>query len=197
MKGKLITIYGINNLGKSTQAKLLVGRINQESSKCEYLKYPLYDLEPSGLILNGYLRNNNPHGLSAREFQIIQILNRTQFQPTLKQKLESGINIVAEDYVATGIAWGVGAGVDIKFLEDLNSHLIKPDLSFYFYGNRFLDSVEENHKHETNNVLTQKVKKAHDVLAKEFGWIKINANQNIQQIRKQIWDIFKEKIRPF
>ncbi len=193
--GKLIVIYGINNLGKTTQAKILVEEIIKQGLNAEYLKYPLYNLAPSGTIINDYLRKGNSNNLSAREFQIIQILNRTQFQPILKQKLNSGINIVAEDYVGTGIAWGVGAGVNANFLSNLNSHLINPDLCFYFEGQRFLDALEKNHKHETDNELTLKVKKAHEILAKEFGWIKINANETIDEIHQKIWRIFLQKIQ--
>jgi len=54
----------------------------------EYLKYAIYDLAPSGPLLNEYLRKGNPHDLSPREFQLLQVLNRTQYQPLLQEKLE-------------------------------------------------------------------------------------------------------------
>ena len=43
-KGKLIAIYGINNLGKSTQAHLLVQELQDQGYKAQYLKYPIYDI---------------------------------------------------------------------------------------------------------------------------------------------------------
>ena len=62
-KGRFIVFYGTNNLGKSTQAKLLIERFNNLNIPFEYIKYPLYDLAPSGHILNDYLRNDNPYNL--------------------------------------------------------------------------------------------------------------------------------------
>lgn len=129
--GKLIVLYGINNLGKSTQAKLLVEKLKTEGLKAEYLKYPIYNLSPSGEILNDYLREGNFYDLHSREAQIIYALNRTQYQDILIKKLEAGIHVVAEDYKGTGIAWGLGAGVSEVFLKSINSHLIDEDLVFF------------------------------------------------------------------
>lgn len=186
--GKLIVFYGINNLGKSTQARLLVDKLQQEGYKAEYIKYPIYDLEPSGRMLNDYLREGNPLNLSAKEVQAIYALNRTQYQDELSKKLAEGINVVAEDYTGTGIAWGLGAGVGENYLKDINSHLIKEDMAILFDGERFKQSIEEGHKHENNNDLINKVRWSHLKLKEENGWIKIDANLKIEEIRGIIWD---------
>lgn len=193
-KGNFIVLYGTNNLGKSTQAKLLVNRFISAGLKAEYLKYPVYDIEPSGPILNEYLRKGNTMNLSTREAQIIYSLNRTQFEYMLMQKLDDGVNIIAEDYSGTGIAWGIGTGVNENFLRQINSHLLKEDISFLLDGERFKDAIEQNHKLETQNELTVKVRQIHLQLAREFGWHQIKANQGIPQIHSQIWDIIKQNI---
>jgi len=48
--GKFIVLYGINNLGKTTQTRILVDKLKLHGLKAEYLKYPVYDLAPSGPI---------------------------------------------------------------------------------------------------------------------------------------------------
>lgn len=191
-KGKLIVFYGTNNLGKSTQARLLVEKLKNLGLKAEYFKYPLYDLEPFGPMLSQYLRNGNPYDLSAREAQLIYVLNRTQYQKELTEKLNFGINVIAEDYVGTGIAWGVGAGIDQGFLEKINSHLIKEDLGILFEGERFKSSIEENHKHETNDEFTKKVRQIHLDLGQKFNWKTINANLSIEEISQIIEGYVKE-----
>jgi thymidylate kinase len=194
-KGKLIVFYGTNNLGKSTQAKILVDKLNSLNFLTEYLKYPLYDLAPSGKLLNDYLRNNNPHQLTAREAQIIYTLNRTQYQNELIKKLDSGINIIAEDYTGTGIAWGVGAEIEQNFLEEINNHLIKEDLAILFDGERFKNSIENNHKHEKDEEFSKRVRQIHLELGKKFNWEKINANLTIEEISQQIINIVKNIIK--
>lgn len=185
--GKLIVLYGINNLGKSTQAKLLVERMKANGYQAEYLKYPIYSLNPSGELLNDYLRNGNSHELSVKEAQLIYALNRTQYQTELIAKLKAGINIVAEDYKGTGIAWGLGAGVNENFLKKINSHLVPEDLVFLFDGERFRQAIENNHKHENNEDLMTKVRWAHLKLREEYGWLKINANKTIEEIHEELW----------
>jgi len=187
IKGLFIIFHGINNLGKSTQAKLLVEKMNQTGHQTEYLKYPIYNLKPSGTILNNYLREGNKFNLTAREAQTIYAINRTQYEPGLKSKLEQGINIVAEDYTGTGICWGIGAGVDEDYLKLINSHLLKEDLDFLFDGQRFAESTEKNHKHENDEELLEKVRQAHLKIGQENNWIIINANLTIEAIHAIIW----------
>ena len=187
MAGKLIVLYGINNLGKSTQAKLLVDRLQESGRSTTYLKYPIYELAPSGPLLNQYLRAGNPLNLSPREAQIIYALNRFQYQPELEAKLAEGEWVIAEDYTGTGLAWGWGAGVKLEFLEAINQGLRLPDLALWLDGERFMTGVEAQHKHETNNDLMAKVRDCHAQLAERYGWPKFDANQPIDTLSDQLW----------
>ncbi|MCK5413488.1 MAG: hypothetical protein KAI57_03905 [Candidatus Pacebacteria bacterium] len=193
-KGKFIVLYGINNLGKTTQAKMLVNYFNKKNIKAEYIKYAIYDLEPAGKLINEYLRNGNPRNFSPREFQILQYINKINFENILKEKLDNGISIIAEDYTGTSIAWGAGAGVDMEFLEYLYSFIYKEDLAILFDGERFTDSIEKNHKHENNSVLIDKVRQVHLVLAEKYNWKKINANETINEIHNNIVKIIEKEI---
>lgn len=193
-KAKLIVIYGINNIGKTTQAELLAEKIKENGGKADYLKYPVYDFGVAGPLLNDYLRNGNPYNLSPREYQILNVLNRTEYQSVLKSKLSAGINIIAEDYIGTGIAWGMGAGVDKDFLINLNKNLLDEDLAFLFDGKRFKEGKEKGHTHEENDELTDKVRCAHLELSKDFGWKAIDANRSINEIHQEIWKEIKKII---
>ena len=184
--GKFIVIYGINNLGKTTQAKFLVEKLNAEGRTAEYLKYPIYDLEPAGPIINEYLRGGNPHQITPRELQTLHVLNRTQYEPTFKERLTAGTTVIAEDYVGTGMAWGMGAGVDEEYLAKLNAHLLKEDIAFLFDGERFTESTEENHTHETDSALLKKVRAAHLHLAHKYDWHIINANASVEEIHQTL-----------
>lgn len=191
MRGKLIAIYGINNLGKTTQAKKLVERLVAEGHDAHYLKYPLYSFPPSGLIINGYLRNDNPHKLTAREFQIVHVLNRTQYDAALRARIDAGEWVVIEDYVGTGIAWGVGAGVDEAFLHELNSHLVREDIAILIDGERFLDGKEAGHKHEDDDAMMEKVRDVHHKLAKDEGWFMVPANGTREEVHDAVWKHIK------
>jgi len=187
--GKFIVLYGINNLGKTTQAKKLVEHIKQTGRHCEHIKYPMYNLEPTGSIINEYLRQNNPYNLNGREAQIFYSFNRFHYQPELIKKLEAGINIVAEDYVGTGIAWGVAKGADKDFLKRMNEELLAPDLAILMDGERFTAGIEKYHGHENDDELVNKARAAHLELQAEYQWPMINANQEIDKVSADIWQL--------
>lgn len=185
-KGKFIVLYGINNLGKTTQAKMLVDWLNNNGISAVYQKYPVYDLAPTGPRINSYLRDGNPERLTPLQFQQLQVDNRHDFEPILQRYLDNGIWVIGEDYVGTGIAWGVGAGIDQALLEEMNSHLLKEDFAFIFDGERFQSGIEKGHTHEQNTELTEKVRMVHQNLAQRLGWFPINARESIEEIHQTI-----------
>jgi len=193
--GKFIVLYGINNLGKTTQAKLLVKNLRMNGFKAEYVKYPIYNLAPVGKLINDYLRRGNPYKFSPREFQLLHFINKLNYEDFLKKKLTKGVNIVAEDYFGTTIAWGMGTGVDRKLLESFYPFLFREDAAFLFDGNRFIKSIEKNHKHETDDKLIRKVRKAHLMLGQKYKWQKINANLPIEVIQKIIFNKVKKILK--
>lgn len=186
-RGKFIVLLGINNLGKSTQAKLLVENLQNYGLKAEYLKYPIYDLEPTGPQINEIIRSGKKQELSEEELQEIYVQNRRDYQPELETKLSKGINIVAEDYVGTGLAWGVAKGAQLEKLLEQNEGLIKADLAILLDGERFTEAKEEKHIHEQNDELMERCRQVHLDLAKKYNWKIINANQNVDQVTQDIW----------
>lgn len=187
--GIFIALYGINNIGKSTQAAMLVHRIEKEGLSAVHKKYPFYDLHPTGPILNAYLREGNPYQLSPREFQIFQAFNRTHAERAMRGFLVNGMHVVAEDYTGTGIAWGMGAGVVKNFLIHINTHLYKEDVAILLDGDQFESGREAKHKHENDRILTSEVRHYHKVLAGEFGWTIVDANQGREAVHEKIWSI--------
>ncbi len=190
----IIGLYGINRLGKSTQANLLVERIRREWGPVEYLKFPAYTLEPTGPLINNYLRPvsgiKNPHGFTAREFQLLNVQNKKDAQNILHNLHCSG-HLVLEDYIGTALAWGMSTGIDRKLLETLHAGLLTEDIAILFEGEPFLSGTEKGHTHEENDLLTEKARQAFLSLAKEYGWTIVNANQSREKVETDIWDVIQ------
>lgn len=170
MKGKLITLYGINNIGKSTHVKLLCAHLKKLGYKAVWLKYPVKNIQPSGSFLNKTIRGKKGQKISEAELQLWFVINRFQFQPQLNELLKKGYIVVAEDYTGTGIAWGMAKGLKEKWLLNANEYLIKEDFAIMLSGKRTLKAVEKTHIHERNVALVRKSIAAHEYLAKKFGW---------------------------
>ncbi len=191
-RGNFIVIYGANNLGKSTQAKLLVARLLKLGKHTEYIKYPIYDLEPTGPQINAALRLGEK--VSDEELQRFFAQNRRDFEPALNEILDSGINIVAEDYTGTGIAWGMASGLTLAYLEEINKDLLLPDVSILLDGTRFTSGIERGHRHESDYNKWCEARHTHLVLAERYGWEIVNANQYESKVSDQIWDVAKTVI---
>lgn len=192
MKGKLIVLYGINNIGKSTQALKLVDRFEREGFQSEYVKYPVYDENPSGPFINDVLRKGKD--VSVEELQMWYTVNRFQFESKLKKMLEEGVHVIAEDYIGTGIAWGMAQGIEKQWLVEMNRFLVSEDISVYMFGERFMDGVEKNHRNEQDDELMQKAAQAHEELSRDFDWPRVDASQSIDEVHDQIWNIVKGNI---
>jgi dTMP kinase len=191
MKGKFIVIYGVNNLGKTTQANLLADELNSEGLKARYLKYPRYGVEPAGKLINEYLREGNPRDFNPRELQLLHYIDRLFNQPFLYEALRKGVNVIAEDYFGTAMAWGAANGVDTELLKYLNKFILPPDLAILLDGERFKEARESGHAHEEDEELIEKARQAHLQLAKEYGWMVIQANRSISEVRERILNYVK------
>ncbi|MBI5621891.1 hypothetical protein HY933_03445 [Candidatus Falkowbacteria bacterium] len=195
MPGKFIVIYGINNLGKSTQAKLLTEKLTSLGRTAEYVKYPIYELAPAGPLINSYLRQGNPQNFSPRELQLLHYIDRISFEPQLGGLLQAGHDVVAEDYFGTALAWGAGAGIDLDLLEHFYSFIRPEDIAILLDGQRFTEAIEQSHAHETNEALIQKVRQIHLDLAKKHGWHIIHANQPPERVADDIWKIVEPLLK--
>lgn len=195
--GRFIVIYGPNNLGKSTQISNLANRLLTVSNKVVKYKYALYDLEPTGPLINNYLRHPEllDREYTVSEMQSVWAQNRRDFQNTLVELLNYGFHVVVEDYLGTSIAWGMTFGVDRSVLEKYNSDLIIPDISINLDGERFTGSIERGHRHEdTVEDIWDKNRKIHLQLAKDYGWKLINANQTVDKVGQDIWNLVEPMI---
>lgn len=186
-----ITLYGINNVGKSTHARMLAHNLKKLGHEAIYMKYPVYDIAPSGELLNRVIRGRE-QDMTEEELQLWFVINRHQFQPTLKEYLEKGIIVVAEDYIGTALAWGAAKGADQKWLKDINKHLLEPDLNILINGQRSLHAVEAEHIHENDNELANKVRKNLLELADQQKWKKVELQERKQDTQKLILDIVKK-----
>lgn len=188
-KGKFIAIYGINGIGKTTQVELLVEYLKKQGKNASRLKYPVYDLAPEGPFIYKYLRN--PHfrkknELSTHELQKKYADNRKRYEKELKKRLNNGEWIVAEDYIGTGISWGLTWGGDLEYLEKINEKLFQADFSILMHGDRFTTAIEKDHRNEMEAERLIICKNFHNLLADRYGWIRVNANQKIKKVQADI-----------
>lgn len=188
-KGKFIAVYGTNGIGKTTQVELLIEYLKKKGKDAMRLKYPIYDLEPEGPFIYNYLRDpefRRNNELSTHRLQKKYAENRIRYEPILRDQLKKGKWVVAEDYVGTGISWGLTWGGKLDYLEDLNEDLLKPDLEILMDGPRFLSAIEKDHRNEINPERIEISRNFFFLLADRYGWIKVDAKQKVKKVHEDI-----------
>ncbi|MDP3976140.1 MAG: hypothetical protein Q8P95_04465 [bacterium] len=188
-----VVLYGINNIGKSTQIKRLRERLEAAGKTVMTVKYPIYDLEPTGPQINYYLRDREAPEISGENFQMLYIQNRLDYEPQLVQALEKHDVVLAEDYIGTGMAWGMTQGVPYEWLQGKNmKHLQrKADLEILLDGERFLLGKEDQHRNEGDNTALEQTRRNFQFLAKRYKWPTVDANQSEEQVTEDLWNIVK------
>lgn len=194
MKGTFITIYGINNIGKTTHAKRLVARLKKLGKPAVYIKYPIYSQKPTGPFLNKILRLSHRQKMKEEELQLWFVLNRYQFQPKLQKMLANGKIVVAEDYIGTGIAWGAAKGAELKELENMNKFLVQENMAILLDGKRTLNAREKKHLHEQNDPLVENCRKVYRKLAKKYEWKVVQVAPDRDVTAARIWKLVTKRL---
>ncbi len=142
------------------------------------------------------------------ELQKLFTQNRHDYENELQNMLDNGITVIAEDYVGTGIAWGMTRGIAFEKLAEMNKGLLEPDIAIMLIAeNRFTQSIEQKAKHrnETDELAWQKNKEIYKKLAKKFNWHVINIDKHDtptkavmyktpEAIQKEIQDILNNQL---
>jgi thymidylate kinase len=186
-RGKFIVIYGPNNIGKSWQIRMLASRlISSAHQSFMIIKYPMYEFEPTGPKINAVLRFGKK--MEPFDFQKLQFQNKLDFQDTLVNLLNSGVDVIAEDYLGTGMAWGMVEGLGVKELEDINFGLIKPDISILLDGKRRIKAREIGHRFEDGSEQRWlEVRDNFRRLALKYKWKIIPYNAEPEVVHEKIW----------
>lgn len=186
--GKFIAIYGVNNIGKTTQVNLLADRLSLEGFKVKTLKYPIYESEPTGPRISNILRNGSEPEISPQHFQLLYCLNRFDTESNLKSLINQYDIVLAEDYTFTSVAWGTANGVSKDWLLQINQPLLKPDYAILLDGERVTKSIEEGHKFEDNQSLPDKVQQIFRDLQQEFAMPKVIRQEKMEDTHQLMYN---------
>jgi len=186
-----IVLYGINNIGKSTQIERLAEKIQGTGRTVKVLKFPIYDLEPTGPQINQFLRDPEAPKISGESFQMLYIQNRLDYEPQLLKDLKEYDVVLAEDYIGTGMAWGMTQGVPFEWLQAKNMQYPQKmaDVEILLDGSRFLEGKEEQHRNEDDDEAIEETRRNFQWLAKRNKWPVIAAQQPIEQVTEDLWRV--------
>ena len=126
MNGKLIAFEGIDGSGKSSQAKLLKHWL--EHGADAYLT----EWNSSDWVHGLNKKAKKKNELNPLTFSLINATDFTdRYEKYIITMLKSGVNVISDRYIYTAYARDSARGINIKWIKNMYSFAVEPDLVFY------------------------------------------------------------------
>jgi dTMP kinase len=208
-KGKLIVVEGIDGSGKSTQLSLLSQWLRSQGYAVSFSEW-----NSSPLVRETTRRGKKKEMFTPTTFSLI---HATDFADRLERYivplLKAGAVVCADRYAYTAFARDVVRGVSRRWVRNLYSFAIRPNLAFYFrvpldvalgriLGGRdaikFYEagmdiglsrSIEESFRLFQGRILEE-----YDAMAEEMGFHIIDASGSIEEQQQQMRAIVQERL---
>jgi len=127
--GVFICIEGLDASGKTTQAHLLVKALQKRGFKV------LYTTEPSprkiGELIRTYVLQRRRRVKTVTEALLFAADRVDHIENRIKPALQKGKIVVSDRYVYSSLAYQGAAGLDLKWIEEINRFALLPDLAIY------------------------------------------------------------------
>jgi len=156
-KSYFISFEGIDGSGKSTQARLLIEKLNSKSIETCIVR------EPGGTKISEEIRkillDDSAEEMSSRTEAMLMCASRAQLTKNIIiPELKSGKWVIADRYSDSTLAYqGGGRGIDLDWLVRLNDFAtfgIQPDVTFY------IDVDTDIGLQRRNNISDDRIEKA-------------------------------------
>ena len=199
-KGVLICVEGIDGSGKSTQIELLNSWL--VSSNIDTI---LTQWNSSELISNTTKKAKKKNLLSGRTFSLLHAVDfADRLERTIKPALKAGFVVLADRYVYTAFARDAAREVDPKWVRNMYSFAIKPDLTFYFdvspkdslnricanrqpkFYEAGMDMKLSNNPYKSYLIFQNRIVEQYNKMIDEFGLVRIDAMNSIHNKQKFI-----------
>lgn len=187
MKGKLITLEGIEGAGKSTQARMLHKYLHEKNYSVTLTR------EPGGTILSNKIREiliatANEGMCPLTECLLFSAARAQHIEEFIKPNLRQGKIVICDRFFdATTAYQGYGRGLDLKIIDDINfitTSGLKPDLTI------FLDLSPEEATKRLQNRLVE-LEQIADRIEREKKAFFIKVREGYHEIAKQEVGRFK------
>jgi len=128
-KGVFICIEGLDASGKTTHAHQLVRNLQRKEFDA------VYTTEPSrgeiGRFIRTYILQRKRRVPSVVETLLFAVDRVDHVEKEIKPALENGKIVISDRYVYSSLAYQGAAGLDLKWIEEINRLALPPDLAIY------------------------------------------------------------------
>jgi len=190
-KGILIVFEGIDGSGKSTQAEILLNRLQEEDFDVVYFR------EPSKGKWGRKIKKKalHPDSLSPEEELDLFLKDRKEnVEKNLKPALQKKRVVILDRYYFSTIAYQGAKGIDEKLIKKMNEEfVVEPDLVFIFDidPQKGLERIENRKKKDRLFEREDYLVKVREIFRSFKGekFVHIDALKSEEEISKEIEEI--------
>lgn len=191
MKGKFVVLEGIDGTGKTTACKKIKKFLESKGHKV------ILTAEPTDSKLGEYIRNTN--GLSPEVEALLFVADRGMHTEKIREKLSKGYFVVCDRYYLSTLAYQSASGMDLKWLETINSKvIIEPDVTIVLDADPEigLERVGKRGKKSRFEKLAyqKKVRKVFLDIAKKKKYKVIDASGDLDEMTEEIIKHVSKKV---
>ncbi len=188
MKGKFISIEGIDGCGKSTHVKLLMRWLRSHGRKVVITDEPTNDV--IGRVIKRVLRGELKLPIAAEA--LLFAADRVQhISDVIEPALKAGKVVLNERYVYSSLAYQSARGLPMNWISSINKYVLRPDLGILvdvpakiafarIKSSRKLDEFERNPR------LQQRVRRNYLRIAKREGLKIVNGTRSRDEVQAKI-----------
>lgn len=193
--GLLICIEGLDKSGKTTQSLLLVDALKSKGFEA------VYTTEPSsgeiGKFIQRYVLRRKQRVSASVEALLFAADRIDHVESEIKPMLKDGKIVVSDRYVYSSIAYQGAAGLDVKWIREINKMALKPDLAIYI--DVPIEVIMRRLKERGRTVMEYpdiqvKVRDIYTSLVKEGKLIPVDGNRPIEKVSSEIQRIVLEHL---
>ncbi len=203
LKGVLICVEGIDGSGKSTQLDLLYSWLKSKNADVILTRW-----NSSDLIAETTKKAKKKNLLSPRTFSLLHAVDfADRLEKIIIPAMKAGFIVLADRYVYTAFARDVAREVDPRWVRNMYSFAIKPDLTFYFdvsakvsldrlcstrqpkYYEAGMDLKLSNNPYKSYIIFQNRVIEEYKNMVDEFELVKIDANDTIHSKQKYLREL--------
>jgi dTMP kinase len=111
--------------------------------------------------------------------------------------LEKGKIVVSDRYVFSSLAYQGAAGLDLKWIEEVNKHAVRPDLALFIDVDPRTVTGRLKRKKSVMEILeTQlKVREVYLKYVENGALLRIDGNKSKREVTKEIWRVVNDFLR--
>ena len=196
-KGVFICIEGLDASGKTTHAHRLVRNLRRKGFDA------VYTTEPSrgeiGRFIRTYILQRKRRVPSVVEALLFAVDRVDHVEKEIKPALENEKIVVSDRYVYSSLAYQGAAGLDLKWIEEINRLALPPDLAIY------IDVPPEavvkrirRKKSVMERLETQrKVRKVYMKFVKNGKLVSVDGNRRKDEVAKDILKVILDFLKNY